>query len=172
VVATITGIPQSVFAFSLEFKTLFRGADGCPTAPDAWNLAVCPGAGIAVRFAETGVTCPLVGTSNRRSGYAETPDGLLAITQFDPVVPAPDTTYTIMVVDFDHATSVAGPTHDGLCGGADLPGCVTVAGTMFYTNGTQVALEALPLFWQSADGCSFCDATLPTTWGQVRARYR
>jgi len=179
-VVTLSGIGETVKGVEVLIQLMFRGANGCAVAaPDAWRFDAggCQAGRVAASYAAAPGDCPVLGSTGRASllGATDaTAPVIHVVSAFDPVTLSADSTYTVVTLAFDQSQSVVGASHDGLCGGVDLPGCAQIVGLSYLRPDNSVVNVggAWSVAWQSADGCSFCDPAKPATWGRVKAEYR
>jgi hypothetical protein len=179
-VLTLSNFGESVTGIEVEIMPFFRDERGCPTTtPDAWrfdNLG-CQQGRFSIGFVSAAEACPMFGGSNRQTDAVFTSDDQPRVhvkTTFGKVSPSPDSTYTVMSIAYDHTSSTAGPSHDGLCGGVERSVCFQLqVATYQRPDGSTGSIPCCDaIVWQAADGCSFCDAALSSSWGKVKAIYR
>jgi hypothetical protein len=177
---TIRGVDEPIRGIHLIGQFFFQGADGCPAlVPDAWRFGTdgCQAGRMSAEIPGR-QGCALLDARNTvvtARFENEAMPNLFVDASFDPWTPSGDSTYAMFAVIFDHSSSTIGPSHDGLCGGAELAACIQLAGVdLTRLDGSLISREqsAAALGWQSMACGVFCDPARPTTWGSVKAGYR
>jgi hypothetical protein len=91
--------------------------------------------------------------------------------------PSPSSLYTLLILVFDHGSSVGGA-GDGTtaCGGVERPFCIRLVEASYLdADGNWVAWPIDPAVVSSNAGDVMACAAVParpSTWGAIKARYR
>jgi len=121
---------------------------------------------------------PLTLTNITYDPVAQKMDILLAVV-YDAVTPTPGVTYTLWNIFFDHQYSIFGTNDPNYCFNAGKPMCLTIADPSYPSYLISDSGSNLPFtFAKPSDATASWNygcvpvATLPATWGRIKASYR
>jgi len=183
-VLSVTGLSGQVAGN--QFYIVVGNGAGQPLA-DAWRFdAAGCNTGQFTTTSGTGVSkaCPKLEGTNPLplSQYAYDPTSRKAAIQlgdaYDNATAVGTTTYTLWILNFDHAFSATGPQDPAVaCGNAEQPVCFAIfkAGILGGDN----VLRDTPVGqsyvnWQDANNLGHCPGSVPAapaTWGRIKQQY-
>lgn len=184
------GIPPGTYD-SYEMRLWLVPGLGYPLQ-DAWRFDAggCQAGMLSVTTAAFSKGCPALAqgtfTSTSTIDYALSTDPPNSLTlqlnvSGGPFTVAAGTRYTLWQIKLDTAFSIAGPSHDGYCGGAEQPLCVVSPHVTLFSGSTATPLtsdyyltsmNASGWVFDSRYGCIYYDPTQTTTWGRIKGTYR